>query len=39
MAEGKLKSVIDQIYTLDDIQQAHEFVETGQKKGSCSTDI
>jgi NADPH:quinone reductase-like Zn-dependent oxidoreductase len=30
---GKIKSVIDRTYTLDQIPEAHRYVETGQKVG------
>ncbi len=32
--QGKLTAVIDRIYPLDEIVQAHEYVDTGRKKGS-----
>ena len=32
--EGKLNPVIDMVFSLDDIVQAHRYVDTGRKKGN-----
>lgn len=31
---GKIKPVIDRTYRLNDIVEAHRFVDTGRKRGS-----
>lgn len=39
LATGRLKSVIDRIYTLDDIQEAHRYVEQFRKKGNVAIRV
>lgn len=36
MEEGQIKSVIDRCYSLEQIPEAHEYVETGRKIGSVA---
>ena len=37
--EGKFNSVIDSIYSLDEIKEAHLYVEKGHKKGNVVITI
>ena len=37
--EGALRSVIDRMYDLDDIVEAHRYVDTGRKRGNVVVQI
>lgn len=37
--EGKYKATIDRVYSLDDIAEAHRYVDTGRKKGNVVVKI
>ncbi len=39
MEKGKLRPVIDRIYSLDQIAEAHRYVECGHKKGNVAITI
>jgi NADPH:quinone reductase-like Zn-dependent oxidoreductase len=32
--EGSIKAVVDRCYTLEEIVEAHHYVETGRKRGA-----
>ena len=31
---GELKTVIDKVYSLEDMQEAHKYVDSGRKRGN-----
>jgi NADPH:quinone reductase-like Zn-dependent oxidoreductase len=37
--EGKIRSIIDRAYSLDQIKDAHEYVETGHKRGNVVIEM
>jgi NADPH:quinone reductase-like Zn-dependent oxidoreductase len=37
--DGKIKSVIDRCYSLDETAEAHRYVDTGRKKGNVIITI
>jgi NADPH:quinone reductase-like Zn-dependent oxidoreductase len=37
--EGKLRSVIDRRYTLDEIAEEHRYVDAGHKKGNVVVTV
>lgn len=39
MAAGNLEAVIDRIYPLDDVVEAHRFIETGKRKGHVVLNV
>ena len=39
MEEGKIKSVLDRTYNLEQIAEAHTYVEEGHKKGNVAIKV
>ncbi len=39
ISEGRLRPVIDRVYSLDQFVAAHEYVDTGRKKGNVIIEI
>lgn len=37
--QGKYQSVLDRVYTLDEIAEAHEYVDLGHKKGNVGVQV
>ena len=36
---GKVKSVVDKVYPLDQVAEAHRYYESGQKKGKIGISV